>query len=191
MVFCSGSTTFWRDLANTPSSLKILADQIPESLLRDKAPSTVRNYLSAFRRWSIWASRAQLQPFPASAAHVALYLVFLAQSGSGRASITQTLAALRWMHVKADQVDPSVHPVIGQLKAALLRLLSRPTDRRLPLLPHQYSRIMSALNQRPLSLADSQLAALVGLGFAALLRWDDLSRLKAKDLQISPSREVF
>ena len=95
------------------------------------------------------------------------------------------------MHVKADQVDPSVHPVIGQLKAALLRLLSRPTDRRLPLLPHQYSRIMSALNQRPLSLADSQLAALVGLGFAALLRWDDLSRLKAKDLQISPSREVF
>ena len=115
MVFCSGSTTFWRDLANTPSSLKILADQIPQSLLRDKAPSAVRNYLSAFRHWSIWVSRAQLQPFPASAAHVALYLVFLAQSGSGRASITQTLAALRWMHVKADQVDPSVHPVIGQL----------------------------------------------------------------------------
>ena len=37
-----------------------------------------------------------------------------------------------------------VHPVIGQLKAALLRFLSRPTDHRLPLLPHQYSCIMSA-----------------------------------------------
>ena len=91
------------------------------------------------------------------------------------------------MQVKVDQVDPSVHPVIGQYKAAIFYLLSCPLDHCLPLLPHQYSRIMSVLNQQPQSLADNQLAALVRLGLAAPLHWDDLSRWKAKDLEMSPS----
>ena len=49
--------------------------------------------------------------------HIWCYTTFsFAQSGSGKAFIAQTLASLRSVLVKAVQVDPKVHPVIGQLK---------------------------------------------------------------------------
>ena len=75
----------------------------------------------------------ELPSFPAQATDIALYLVHLMQSGSGKAPVIQALAALHWMHVKADHKDPTTHPTVSQLKEAIRRILSRPACRRIPL----------------------------------------------------------
>ena len=51
------------------------------------------------------------------------------QSGSGKAPVIQALAALHWMHVKADHKDPTTHPTVRQLKEAICSILSQPACR--------------------------------------------------------------
>ena len=186
--FCApGSSEFWASLQQVSPHLKDLAKQIPSLLLQDKAASTVKNYLAAFRRWVAWANQMELPSFPAQATDIALYLVHLMQSGSGKAPVIQALAALHWMHVKADHKDPTTHPTVSQLKEAICRILSRPACRRIPLSLPQFRQVLGTLSHHPQSLADKQLAAFFSLGFTALLRWDDLSRLKASDIRCYPS----
>ena len=139
LSFCSmvsGGGAFWSALSsiNHPH-LKGLADHLCRTVVFDKAPSTIKAYLRAFRRWSKWASAFYLPSFPARPQDLALCLLHLAQTSASHSSTSQASVALHWLHQKAGTPDPTRHPVVTQLRSALVRLYSRPVQRRSPLSP--------------------------------------------------------
>ena len=65
--------------------LKVLAQSLPTTVLRSKAPATAKKYAGAFSRWRSWASsKTEIVPFPAKPFHVALYLNYLIQKSQTR-----------------------------------------------------------------------------------------------------------
>lgn len=152
-----------------------MSQVIPAPILQDKAPSTNKSYISAFHHWSSWPTKMSLPSFPAQLPQVILYIVHPMQSGSGKSSIIQAFVALLWMHVKADQANPSAHPAINQLNETICRSVSQPTNHRVPLSTAQYRRVMEVLNPPPQSLAGKQLADLTAAALlAGLLLWNNL-----------------
>ena len=150
-------------------------------------PSTIKAYLMSFRRWSKWASAFHLPSFPARPQDLALYLLHLAQTSASHSSTSQASATLHWLHQKADTPDPTRHPVVTQLRSALVRLYSRPVQRRNPLTPVQFRQIITCLASSDASLEDLQTAAMFVMGFCGFMRWDDMSGLRSQDFSFSES----
>ena len=184
----SGGGAFWSALSSIDHPhLQDLADQLRRTVVFDKAPSTIKAYLMAFRRWSKWASAFHLPSFPARPQDLALYLLHLAQTSASHSSTSQASAALHWLHQKADTPDPTRHPVVTQLRSALVRLYSRPVQRRNPLTSVQFRQIITCLASSDASLEDLQTAAMFVMGFCGFMRWDDMSGLRSQDFSFSES----
>ena len=180
---CSGDGDFWKELSGlTGGPLHSLVDRLQRVIMLDKAPSTAKAYIAAFKRWHRWASELKLPTLPAKAPHVALFLLHLAQETASCAATTQSVAALRWMHEKASVADPTSHPTVKQLCQALRRLHSRPIHRKPPLSPLQFKEVISCLACDGAPLADLQTATIFVLGFCGFLRWDDMKTLKRNSL---------
>ena len=108
--FCSGDGDFWKELSGlTGGPLHSFADCLQRVIMLDKAPSIIKAYIAAFKRWHRWATDLKLPTLPAKAPHVTLFLLHLAQETSSCAATAQSVAALRWMHEKAGVADPISH----------------------------------------------------------------------------------
>ena len=99
-------------------------------------------------------------------------------------SLNQFVAALHWVHCKADCQDPTQHRVVRQLLTAARRLCARPINRRSPLRSVVFNKVVATLAIPTAPLQDWQTAALFVLGLTALLRWDDLQHLTPQDISI-------
>ena len=144
----------------------------------------------AFRRWSKWASAFYLPSFPARPQDLALCLLHLAQTSASHSSTSQASVALHWLHQKADTPDPTRHPIVTQLRSALVKLYSRPVQRRSPLTPVQFRQIITCLASSDASLEDLQTAAMFVMAFFGFMRWDGMSGLCSQDFSFSESEEL-
>ena len=90
--------------------LQELAQLLPTVVLsRSRAPSTVRNYSSAFLRWKSCATQKYDSQacLPAKPLHVALYLTYLVQKSSTSAQIVEASNATSWAHQLTAADDPT------------------------------------------------------------------------------------
>ena len=68
MVFCFRRFPYcsWRLLNELDNpELEDLTGRLPATILHSRADSTVKKYLSAYRRWKTWAADHKLDPIPA------------------------------------------------------------------------------------------------------------------------------
>ena len=106
----------------------------------DKAPSTVKAYIAAFKRWHRWATELKRSTLPAKAPHVALFstppgtLMPRRDTVSRRTSVDERKSRRRQ--------PPTSHPTVKQLCQALCCLHSRPIHRKPPLSPLQFKRLL-------------------------------------------------
>ena len=143
-LFSSGDGDFWKELSSlTGGPLHLLVDRLQRVIILDKAPSTVKAHIAAFKRWHRFATELKLPTLPAKATHVALFLLRLAQETSSCSATTQSVAALRWMHEEASVADPTSHHRVKQLGEALGSLHSRPIHRKPPLSHLQFKEVGS------------------------------------------------
>ena len=125
--------------------------------------------------------------FPAKPVHLSLYFIYLVQQAGSCSPVTQASAALSWLHRKAALEDPSSHQTVCQLRTAIRRLTSRATVRHCPLTLEDYYKLLDILARPSASLSDIQCAALIALGFTAMLRWNDLQNLRSKHITFYPT----
>lgn len=79
--------------------LRELAKSLPVTVLRSRAPSTVKKYSSAFLRWKRWAEgKQEVSVVPAKPMHVALYMSFLIQRSDTNAPVQEAVNAISWAH---------------------------------------------------------------------------------------------
>ena len=67
--------------------LAVLARDIPNIILQDKPPNTVKKYADAFQRWNSWAKSKGLKALPTTGYELALYLAFLIKTAKSMATI--------------------------------------------------------------------------------------------------------
>ena len=161
-----------------------LAAKLPEVIEHSRASNTVKKYRGAFDGWSRWAAEQSVVDAPADSLHVALYLIKLLESARTAAPVTAAVYGISWFHISNGMADPCTVPVVERVHQAARRILAKPRNRKAPLNKEILERLGRELN-RTGSLKDLQTLALIVLGYAALLRWDDLSHVYVDDLRIT------
>ena len=161
--------------------IESLANQIPEILLQSRAPKTVKKYWSAVQRWKDWSALHHLPHSPADPYHVTLYLVHLLQGARTASPVTEAVSAISWYHGLLGIQDPTCNSQVRNVLQAARRMLARPKQRKTPLTRELLQKVALNLLEDE-SLQSLQVLALITVGFAGLLRWDDLSHIYADEI---------
>ena len=83
-----------------------LARELPATLLKSRADSSVQKYLGAYRCWRTLAMMHQLPSFPAKEHHVVLYLQNIGHKLESRTAAEEAVNALSWVHSLAGLNSP-------------------------------------------------------------------------------------
>ncbi|KAI8514464.1 hypothetical protein Bbelb_070550 [Branchiostoma belcheri] len=162
--------------------LQRLVCALPSVVISDRAPSTVKKYVRAFRAWETFASSKGLPPLPARGPHLALYLLKLLQSSRSAAPLEAAVFAVAWAHRIAGYPSPHSHHLPSQVLQAAKRILAAPVSKKLPLTPCHIRQLCSTYVSPSMNIDTLQTLCLIVIGFSGFLRWDDLSQLHADDV---------
>ena len=141
----------------------------------------MKKYADTFQRWNSWAKSKGLQALPATGHELALYLAFLIKSAKSMATIYNAVYEIAWAHQKMSMASPTEHPIVKQIMEASKRIIgTKPKNPERPLELEHIKTIIGKLGSGDQSNLQT---CLVVLGFSGFLRWDDLSRLRRKELE--------
>ena len=160
-----------------------LANQLPETLLRSRADSSVKKYVGAIKRWKMWAISHQLPTFPAQAHYVALYLQHLAERAKSKSAVEEAVNALAWMHSLAGVNSPTDSSMVQETVQGLKRSLAKPVHKKRPITKEMLKEMVSDANNHP-SLANIRLVTACLLAFSGFLRFDELIHIRACDISL-------
>ena len=164
--------------------VRSLAQAVPNIMVQDRAPSTIKKYKSSFSAWQTWAEARDINALPTSGPELSVYLVYLLQTTTSLASIQSAAFGVAWAHQKACLPSPLQHPMVKQLLEACKRILgTSPRNRKTPLTAAQVREVVLQFGRG--NPSELQVACLIALGFTAFLRWDDLKNLKRQHLQFT------
>ena len=167
--------------------LKDLAKQLPPTIIKSRAASTVSQYSSYFTRWKQWAHSHGKSPLPADSYIIALNLIHLGNSANSPSPIISSIAAISWAHRMADFKDPTKNYLVIHTAEGLKRTLSKPKKRKEPITPE----ILSDLVQRygkdntVQNLLNIRTLVMALISFAGFLRFNELAKIKMGDLTFS------
>ena len=178
----------WEEIAaESDPALQKLASTLPGIVLSDRAQSTVSTYLAAFQRWEKWALSFKFSTLPAKPAHLCLYFASLIQSARTCSPVVSAAAAIAWAHEKAGVDDPTLDPLVQQVVKGARRMLAKPPTKKDPLTVEHIRVLMQHWCGPSATLMELQVVTLIVVGFTTFLRWDELSRLTARDIAVHDS----
>jgi len=176
--------------------------RVRETLDEELVASTRRRYADEWRRFVAWCARGQRTPLPADVDTVLFYLNALGKPQDGNAPRAQqvvepmsmatiriALAAIRFAHLRADMIPPTI--------AAKVKREVRSLEKRLGVAPRRKvqaatGEVMRGFMRHPrpglLGLRDR---ALLGAGFAGALRRSEIVALDMEDVTATPGGYVL
>lgn len=148
-----------------------------------KADATVRAYTTDAKAFEAWCARYGFRPLPATPEAVAAFLVHEAESGRASSTIGRRVAAIRYAHRLAKELDPTEDE---EVRAAMKGI-----RRRVGVAPRQKAAATAdvlalLLARTPDTLAGKRDRALLALGFAGAFRRSELVALDVSDLREDP-----
>ena len=161
-----------------------LASELPTTLLKSRADSTVRKYLGAYRHWKTWAMTHKLPSFPAKEHHVVLYLQNIGQRLESRSAAEEAVNALSWVHSLAGLDSPTNQPIVQATLQGLHRMWCKPVRKRKPITREMLTDIVQDATKQP-TLSNLRITTFSLLAFAGFLRFDEAIHIRACDLDIS------
>lgn len=154
------------------SPLPQLHEQLRQYAEAGSSASTRRVYGSSWRSFSSWCSSAGLEPLPAEAATIALYLTARAPT-TAVATLELHLSAIA-AHHRAAGLPPPAHPALAQVWAGIKRTHGRPPRKKRPLVVEDLRRVIAKI---PDTFTGKRDRALLLVGFAGALRRSELAQV--------------
>ena len=170
--------------------LRELAQMLPDSILHNRADSTVRKYLGDFKQWKSWDSERQVAPMPAKDHHVALFIQFLADSTKSRSAIEEAYNSIAWVHSTAGLLSPTVSPFVKAMLEGLQRLLAKPTVKKAPVTPAKLEEMVRDARKNQ-TLSDLRLVTAYLLAYAGFLRFSELVNIRPCDIKIQEDKMIL
>ena len=122
---------------------------------------------------------------PSNPFHLALYLVYIMQGAKTVSPLASAVCALSWKHGIHGYPDPCSNRVVKTVMQAAKHSLARPKDRKLPVSKPLLERLHRELSNS--SLQDLQTLIIIVLGYAGMMRWDDLANIFVDEVAIKSS----
>ncbi|XP_068241428.1 integrase/recombinase xerD homolog [Palaemon carinicauda] len=149
-------------------------------LLSSKSDSTNKTYKFGFQRWKVFINGHERSEIPAQPVHVALYITHLLDSGASYSSVNSAVYSIKWMHEICGYADPTQNSFVKSLQESAKRLTGRPVRRKDPIDSHMLQNLCDLYSDSRDVLVLRNLAMIL-IGFAGFLRFDESSSLKCKD----------
>ena len=130
-------------------------------LRQAQAPNTWRAYQSQWRAFAAWCDRQGCAALPAQPETVAAYLAQRAQEGTSTASLSVTLAALRFAHVAAGHAAALDSPMLSLVVKGIRRRHLRPQRQAEPLTGGLLREVLSRPPESTHNLRDGALLAVL------------------------------
>lgn len=187
------SPTSRESAVSTPDSAPELAALTPTEAARitgaitaNYAPTTIAAYGWAWRHFSTWCTSRDLEPLPATATTVCLYLTERAEQGVRFGTISLTSSAIGYHHRRAGATDPTDTAMVCLVRRGLRRTLGMtPIRQAHPLSVDDVRALLDPIDRT--TAAGARDAALILLGFASALRRGELAALTVADLELKPA----
>ncbi|WP_420239748.1 site-specific integrase [Telmatobacter bradus] len=145
-----------------------------------RANSTRRAYESDWHDFLLWCNEHQIEPLPATASSIALYLTSLAQKGRKVATIARRLTSINIAHKRVGLAPPSRNQqLITETMQGIRRTLGVRQKVKLPIDLELLKRSLASAEG---ALAASRDRAVFLVGFAGGMRRSELAAMKFEDL---------
>lgn len=156
------------------------------TVLGSRASGTVLSYLRSLKRWKLFTEEHRhLQYFPAQPVHVALYLQHLLESTGSYHSVDSAFYAIKWAHSIAGLPSPTEDIIVNMMREGAKRILgTKIINRKEPLTLDHLKQIISKSNLK--NLLELRNVCMFSLAFAAMLRADDLIRIRRNNIKFFP-----
>lgn len=169
-----------------PSLPTVLPDEIAAARsYRDasRATSTRRAYEADWLRFGLWCRDKAMNPIPAPAALVAVYLSSLADAGLKPPTVARAAAAIAYAHRQANQLPPHKSEdgaIIAEVMAGIRRSRLDGPDRKSPADGDVVMKVLWAIQGD--NLAAHRDRAIIAFGMAVATRRSELVALTVADL---------
>ena len=160
-------------------------NQLFASLLKSRADSTAKKYVSEIKKIFAWYRTKQITlKLPFTISIVALYLFGLDQQRKPPASMVLVHAALKWLHsfVPNSSQNPLDNAPCKNFVESAKRTRGQPISKKRPVDANMLKKIIDKYVQDGASRKDLRLAALCCLGFAGFFRFSELSNIQPDHL---------
>ena len=149
-----------------------------------KSLNTSRAYARDWKQLTVWWERYQLEPLPASAAVVGLYVTSLAKRGLTVSTIRRRAAAIARAHRQAGLLPATSDPRVQTVLEGIARVHGSAPHKKTALLRDPLLELVDRIDFG--DTAGVRDRALLLLGFAVGLRRSELVALAVEDLAPSP-----
>ena len=174
----------WEEVKDTENpELQQLAGKLPQTVMHSRADSTVRKYLSVYKRWKIWALEHSLPVVPTKEHHVGLYLQHLADTVASKSAVDGACNSLAWVHCTAGFSSPMASPLVRAILDSLRRSLAKPTNKKAPMIIEILQR-MARDTDKSCTLSDLRLVTACLLAFAGFLRFNELVKIWSCEISV-------
>lgn len=163
------------------SKLGTFSEHMCGYLLSSKSDSTNKTYKHGFQRWKKFINDHGHSEIPAQPIHVALYITYLLDSGASYSTVNTTIYSIKWMHEISGYPDPTDNSFVKSLQESAKRLTGRPVRRKDPV-DRQMLQTLCDSHTDTTDVLMLRNLAMILIGFAGFLRFDELSSLKCKDV---------
>lgn len=183
----------WKQLARSllhldPSLFNLFQKGLLNFLMSSRAPSTIKAYSAAWKRWTSWATSKSLTIFPVSPLYFSLYITDISQAGA-KSAADMASAAVSWIHSLADIPSPTDSPLVKSTIQGIKRVNASPCKPKEPIGPDVLIKLRA--NHCSNSLSDLRILFIAFVSYAGFLRFDDLSGIRRKDCKIYQDRMII
>ena len=147
-----------------------------------RCSGTTDAYRRSFSRWRDFAcSRGEIQVFPASTEHVALYLQYLLDTTRSHSAADSAIYGIQWAHNLAGIPSPTDSPIIQAISSAAKRLVgTRLLNKKEPISPDMIRKLVEASNFN--NLLELRNVFIFLLAFAGFFRIEEVLHIKYGDI---------
>ena len=182
-VFTTGIWTGLDELLD--GDLKELAKDLPQIALDSRSSGTIKNYLTGFKRWKVWASKYdEINILPTEPKHIALYLTYLTKISKSHTPISLAFYSLSWAHRTAGFDDPTNHDLPKMVRESAVRKLGKGNNKKLPVSSDDIKCIVKKFAGVNASLLDLRTVCICLLCYSGFLRFDEVASIKFCDIEI-------
>lgn len=164
--------------------LKELIELAEENVEAALSAETRRKYASQFRVFEEWTTARGLPALPTTDEILLTYLTFRAKNGAALSTLSQALAAIREQHRMANMTLPRLENRLYRSWTGARKKVAaeREIQRAAPLLVEHLQKMLPNISG-PLALRDK---ALLLVGWCAMLRREELTALRVRDIRVEP-----
>ena len=127
-----------------------------------------------------------MEALPSKTIHVGLYLTKLTQEADSAAPVSAAVYAIALKHQVSGWADPSCDKIVTRILNAAQQVRGRPKQRKDLATKAMIKKLFDVLTQSG-TLNDLQMITLIVLGFAGMLRRDDLLHICANEVEVTIS----